>query len=76
MGKYKNIKKQKSSGLEIVAKENVEEAVTLPDSRKSDDKPLKKVSWNNTSVQKCFEHIVLGKMDKPATSFGALWSWN
>lgn len=43
MGKYKT-KKQRSVGLEIVAKEQNEEPVKLPESRKSDDKPLKKVN--------------------------------
>lgn len=43
MGKFKvKPNKKKSAGLEIVPKA-VEEEVQLPESRKSDDKPLKKV---------------------------------
>ena len=44
MGKYnKNMKKRGRVGLEIVPKEQ-EAEVQLPESRKSDDKPLKKVN--------------------------------
>lgn len=50
MGKYKT-KKQKSVGLEIVAKEQNEEIV-LPASRKSDEKPLKKVTFQKRP--RCF----------------------
>lgn len=75
MGKYK-IKKKQSVGLEIVAKEQNDEVVNLPESRKSDDKPLKKVISLGKPALFLFSPLILGKMDQPATSPGSLWAWN
>lgn len=60
MGKYKT-KKQKAIGLEIVAKEQLDEVVTLPDSRKSDDKPLKKVGARNEAKKEdiVYSYLIL-----------------
>lgn len=45
MGKFKTAKKR-AAALEIVPKE-AESEVQLPESRRSDDKPLKKVRINS-----------------------------
>lgn len=60
MGKFKT-KKQKAIGLEIVAKEQLDEVVTLPESRKSDDKPLKKVSARNEAKKEgiVYSYLIL-----------------
>lgn len=44
MGKFNKFNKKKAVGLEIVPKD-IENEAPLPESRKSDDAPLKKVKY-------------------------------
>ena len=74
MGKYNVKGKKRPVGLEIVP-QKVEVEVVLPESRKSDDKPLKKVKRLNKLQSHIFDKVFgnLGKMGESSTCVGVVW---
>lgn len=78
MGKFNKSAKNRSVGLEIVPKD-AEPEVALPESRKSDDAPLKKVKHRNFLQPRFSQQFFLrfiGKMGEPPAGSGVVWSWN